>query len=43
MKGLHKENYPRVMGRLENIKQACSEMGKCFVRGSIQSRLLYGY
>jgi len=41
MKGQYKEDYPRIMGRLENIRQACSEMGKRFIRGVHQSRSLY--
>jgi REP element-mobilizing transposase RayT len=41
MKGGYKEEYPRVMGRLDNIRQACAEIGKRFIRGMHQSRLLY--
>ena len=41
MQGRHKENYPRVLGRLENIKQACTELKRCFIKGMSQSRLLY--
>ena len=41
MKGQYKEDYPRVMGRLENIRQVCSELGKRFIRGVHQSKSLY--
>jgi REP element-mobilizing transposase RayT len=41
MKGQYKEEYPRVMGRLDNIREACAEIGKRFIRGMHQSRLLY--
>ncbi|MFO7602304.1 MAG: transposase, partial [Gammaproteobacteria bacterium] len=39
--GKHKECYPRMMGRLEKIQQACDRLKRCFIKGMSQSRLLY--
>ena len=41
LKGRHKEDYPRAMGRLDRIQALCTQMGKRFIRGMWQSRLLY--
>jgi len=41
VEGKFKEDYPRVMGRLDKIQQACEQLKKCFIRGMGQSRLLY--
>ena len=41
LQGKHKENYPRLLGRLKNIRQACSQLNRCFIKGMSQSKLLY--
>ena len=41
IKGEHQEQYPRMLGRLEKIQQACDELKQCFIKGMSQSRLLY--
>ena len=41
MKGKHKEDYPRMIGRLDKIQKVYKTIEQTFIKGLWQSRLLY--
>lgn len=41
MRGKHQENYPKLMGRLDKIRQTYQTIEQVFIKGIYQSRLLY--
>ena len=41
IQGKHKEDYPRVMGRIEKIQRLYQTLEQHFIKGVYQSRLLY--
>jgi len=41
MKGKHQEHYPKLMGRLDKIRQTYQTIEQSFIKGLYQSRLLY--
>ena len=41
IQGKHKEDYPRVMGRIEKIQRLYQTLDQHFIKGVYQSRLLY--
>jgi len=41
MRGKHQENYPKLMGRLDKIRQTYQTIEQVFIKGLYQSRLLY--
>lgn len=41
MQGQYQEIYPRLMGRVEKIQQACLSLQQTFIKGLCQSRVLF--
>jgi len=41
MKGIHQERYPKLMGRVDKIKETYRTIEQTFIKGLFQSRLLY--